>query len=121
LLVQVLVNLVDNAITHTPPAGNVTVGCQSVGSGVRLWVSDTGSGIPDADQERVFDRFYRLEASRARASGGAGLGLAICKAIVEAHGGTIALTSQVGRGTLIELSLPRQNGATVTGRRGIQR
>jgi signal transduction histidine kinase len=116
LLVQVLVNLVDNAITHTPPDGSVTVGCQVVGPDIHLWVSDTGSGIPDADQERVFDRFYRVEASRARANGGTGLGLAICKAIVEAHGGSIALTSQAGKGTRIELSLPRRNGAAPASR-----
>ncbi len=112
LLVQVLVNLVDNAITHTPPAGSVTVGCQPIGSEVRLWVADTGNGIPVADQKRIFDRFYRVEASRARDNGGAGLGLAICKAIVEAHGGTIALTSQVGHGTRVELALPRHNEAS---------
>jgi heavy metal sensor kinase len=111
LLVQVLVNLVDNALAHTPPSGSVTVGCQTADTVVRLWVTDTGSGIPVADQGRVFDRFYRVEASRARVNGGTGLGLAICKAIVEAHGGTIALTSRTGHGTRIELALPRQNGA----------
>lgn len=115
LLVQVLVNLVDNAISHTPPAGDVTVGCKPSGSGVRLWVSDTGSGIPVADQERVFDRFYRVEVSRARSSGGTGLGLAICKAIVEAHGGTIALASRVGQGTRIDLTFPRQHSAMLAG------
>lgn len=110
LLVQVLVNLVDNAITHTPPAGSVTVGCHTAGSLVHLWVSDTGCGIPAADQARVFDRFYRVDVSRARANGGAGLGLAICKAIVEAHHGTLTLSSQVGEGTRVALALPRQNG-----------
>ena len=88
----------------------MTVGCLPAAGEVRLWVSDTGSGIPLADQARIFDRFYRVEAGRARANGGTGLGLAICKAIVDAHGGTIALSSQIGHGTRVELALPRPNG-----------
>jgi heavy metal sensor kinase len=110
LLVQVLVNLIDNALAHTPCSGNVTVGCRSAAAEVQLWVSDTGRGIETADQERVFDRFYRVDPGRARANGGTGLGLAICRAIVEAHSGTIALTSRIGQGTRVEVALPAHNG-----------
>jgi signal transduction histidine kinase len=110
LLVQVLVNLIDNALAHTPCSGNVTVGCRSAAAEVQLWVSDTGRGIEAADQQRVFDRFYRVDPGRARANGGTGLGLAICRAIVEAHSGTIALTSRIGQGTRVEVALPAHNG-----------
>jgi heavy metal sensor kinase len=110
LLFQVLVNLIDNALAHTPRAGTVTVGCRSVAGEVQLWVSDTGRGIQTADQERVFDRFYRVDAGRARVNGGTGLGLAICRAIVEAHGGTIALTSRIEHGTRVVVALPGCNG-----------
>ncbi|MBA2277242.1 MAG: HAMP domain-containing protein [Chloroflexia bacterium] len=106
LLTRALINLVDNALAHTPAGGSVTVGCQVEGATVRLWVADTGGGIDPEHQARVFDRFYRVDAGRARAHGGAGLGLAICKAIAEAHGGTIGLESQVGQGTRVELLLP---------------
>ena len=112
LLVQVLVNLIDNALAHTACSGTVTVGCRSAAAEVQLWVSDTGRGIETGDQERVFDRFYRVDPGRARANGGTGLGLAICRAIVEAHSGTIALTSRVGQGTRVEVALPAHNGIT---------
>ncbi len=110
LLIQVLVNLLDNAFAYTPRSGSVTVGCRSAAAKVQLWVSDTGRGIQTADQERVFDRFYRVDPGRSRANGGTGLGLAICRAIVEAHGGTIALTSRVGHGTRVEVTLPGHDG-----------
>lgn len=106
LLVQVLVNLLDNALAHTPAGERITVGCRAEGDRVRLWVVDTGSGIAPEHRERVFDRFYRVDAGRTRQQGGTGLGLAISKAIVEAHGGTITLASQVGPETRIELVLP---------------
>lgn len=110
LLVQVLVNLIDNALAHTPRSGTVTVGCRSAADEVQLWVSDTGRGIQPADQERVFDRFYRVDPGRSRVSGGTGLGLAICQAIVEAHSGTIALSSRIGHGTRVEVALPGHDG-----------
>jgi heavy metal sensor kinase len=106
LLVQVLVNLVDNALAHTPPGGTVTMGCRPDAAGVRLWVADTGSGIAPEHQARIFDRFYRVDPGRARATGGVGLGLSMCREVVEAHGGTIALSSAVGRGTRVEAILP---------------
>jgi len=106
LLVQVLVNVLDNALAHTPAGGRIAVGCRVAGERVRLWVADTGPGIPSAHQARIFDRFYRVDTGRARQHGGIGLGLAIAKAIAEAHGGTITLTSEAGRGTRVELLLP---------------
>jgi heavy metal sensor kinase len=110
LLVQVLVNLIDNALAHTPRSGTVTVGCRTAAGEVQLWVSDTGPGIQVADQERVFDRFYRVDPGRTRANGGTGLGLAISRAIVEAHSGSIALTSRIEQGTRVEVALPGHDG-----------
>jgi signal transduction histidine kinase len=113
LLVQVLVNLVDNAFAHTPPGGVVTLGCCLRGAAVRLWVADTGSGIASEHQVRVFDRFYRIDSGRARGAGGVGLGLSTCRAIVEAHGGAIALTSGEGQGTRVEAVLPMPSTTTL--------
>lgn len=109
LLIQLLVNLLDNALAHTPTGGRITVGCRTEGDRVHLWVADTGSGIPPEHQSRIFDRFYRVDTGRTRAEGGTGLGLAICKAIAEAHGGTISLASREGKGTRVELTLPRSH------------
>ena len=77
------------------------------GDQVVLTVKDTGIGIPEDVQERVFERFYRVEGSRSKQSGGSGLGLSIVKHIVEQHKGTITLTSRVNEGTSIEVQLPR--------------
>lgn len=108
LVVQVLVNLVDNALRHTGEGGTVSVGCAygDDRQDVRLWVQDSGVGIAPEHQQRIFDRFYRVDSGRTREFGGAGLGLAICKAIAEAHGGEISLTSEPDRGTRVELRLP---------------
>jgi heavy metal sensor kinase len=107
MVVQVLVNLIDNALTHTPAGGHITVGCRAQDETANLSVEDTGAGIASDQQDRVFDRFYRVDTGRDRASGGTGLGLAICKTIAEAHGGTIELTSTIGSGTRVELAIPR--------------
>ncbi len=106
LLMQLLINLVDNALTHTPPGGTVVAGCRPNAGWIHLWVGDSGEGIAAEHQDRVFDRFYRIDASRSRDRGGTGLGLTICRAIAEAHGGMIDLTSRLGSGTRVELVLP---------------
>lgn len=105
-IIQVLVNLMDNALAHTPIGGRVTVGAEERDGSARLWVADTGSGIALEHQERVFERFYRVDAGRTRARGGAGLGLSICRAIVEANGGTIDLRSSPEVGTRVDVTLP---------------
>ena len=106
LLMQLLINLVDNALAHTPAGGTVVAGCRPHDGRIQLWVGDSGEGIAAEHQDRVFDRFYRIDAGRSRDRGGTGLGLAICRAIAEAHGGTIGLTSRLGSGTRVELVLP---------------
>jgi heavy metal sensor kinase len=106
LLGQVLSNLVHNAIEYNRPGGEVRLRLQRVGPHAVLSVSDTGSGIPEADQPQVFERFYRADKARSRARGGTGLGLAICKDIVEAHGGVIDFESKVNEGTTFRVRLP---------------
>ena len=88
-IIQVLVNLTDNALRHAPDGSTIELGCQQDGQDVRFWVADQGPGIPPEHLSRIFDRFYRIDTGRARDEGGAGLGLAISKMIVEAHDGTI--------------------------------
>jgi signal transduction histidine kinase len=105
-VLQVTHNLLDNAIRHTPAGGAVTIGLEAKSAEAVLWVSDTGPGIAEDEQERVFDRFYRPDASRARSSGGAGLGLAIVRSLVEAHGGRVGVTSMVGQGSTFTIALP---------------
>lgn len=106
LLMQLLVNLVDNALAHTPAGGVITLGCRPRDGQALLWVADTGHGIAPEHLPRLFDRFYRVDTGRTRQRGGAGLGLAICEAIAEAHGGRISLTSTPGAGTRVDVVLP---------------
>jgi two-component system sensor histidine kinase BaeS len=106
-LEQVLRNLLSNARRHTPPAGTITVTAARVAGCVRIAVADTGSGIPAEHLPHVFDRFYRADQSRARATGGAGLGLAIARQIVAAHAGLLKAESPgPGRGATFTLDLP---------------
>jgi signal transduction histidine kinase len=106
-LTQVLRNLVRNAVAHTGPGGRVAVVATVRHSWLQIAVSDDGPGIPPEHLERVFERFHRVDESRARERGGTGLGLAIARAIVEAHGGRIRAESRAGAGTTITLELPR--------------
>lgn len=103
---QVVGNLLENAIFHTPPDGNVAVAASNDGPAVTVSVSDSGPGILPEDQPRVFDRFYRVDPSRARSTGGAGLGLTIARQLVEAHGGSIWVDSRPGEGARFSFSLP---------------
>lgn len=105
-LEQVVFNLVGNAIKYTPENGKVTVYVGKIYNEVYFKVTDTGIGIPENDLPRIFERFYRVDKARSREMGGTGLGLAIAKEIVEAHGGTIAITSQVDHGTEITVRIP---------------
>lgn len=105
-LVQVLLNLVRNAITYTPAGGIVSITVQRADAYyLAIQVADTGIGIPPEDLPHVFERFYRTDASRARASGGFGLGLAIVRDLVSAMGGTVAVTSQVDQGSRFIVTL----------------
>jgi signal transduction histidine kinase len=105
-LSQAVINLLSNALKYTRAGGTVSVRVDSRASGTDISVSDTGIGIDPQDLPRVFERFYRADNSRSRATGGAGIGLSIAKAIVEAHGGTISASSQPGRGSEFTISLP---------------
>jgi two-component system phosphate regulon sensor histidine kinase PhoR len=105
-LSQVFVNLIDNAIRHTPSGGLVTVELDANGNDAIMRVRDTGMGIPYRDIPHIFERFYVVDRSRTRESGGAGLGLAIVKGIIDAHGGTVATESMLGSGTLFTVRLP---------------
>jgi signal transduction histidine kinase len=107
-LQRVLFNLIQNAIRHTPPDGSVTVRAESVGGGIEIEVADTGSGIDGEHRTRVFEPFYRADS--ARSDGGAGLGLAVSRAIVEAHGGTIWL-EDAPVGARVRFRLPSEDGA----------
>ena len=104
---RVLYNLVENAIRHSPPAGVIFLEAQEEPESVRVDVVDSGEGIPPADLPRIFDRFYRGEKSRVRGQGGAGLGLAIARGLVEAHGGKIWAQNLPGRGARFSFVLPK--------------
>jgi signal transduction histidine kinase len=106
-LQQVLVNLVDNAIRYSPEGGQVTLALAGEPDAVRISVSDPGLGIPLAEQERVFEKFYRLDTQLTRAGGGTGLGLYITRELVRRMGGTIALDSEPGVGSTFTVKLPR--------------
>ncbi|MEO5826566.1 MAG: ATP-binding protein [Gemmatimonadales bacterium] len=114
---HVLCNLFDNAMRHLGDAGTVRVATTRVDGGVSLDVADTGSGIAPEHLPRIFERFYRVDPSRSRDQGGTGLGLAIVKHMVEAHGGTVAITSTVRAGTTVTAWFPDRPGVTsdVTG------
>ncbi|WP_299756056.1 ATP-binding protein [uncultured Chloroflexus sp.] len=105
-IAQVLGNLISNALRHTPAGGVVHVTVAADPDGIVFSVTDTGPGINPADLPHIFDRFYRADRARTRSSGGAGLGLAIARRLVEAHGGQIWAESELGRGTTVRFRLP---------------
>ncbi|GAB3237799.1 hypothetical protein GCM10027447_37170 [Glycomyces halotolerans] len=104
---QVLVNLLTNARVHTPDGTRIDVTVQSEGTWALLRVADHGPGIPAEHRRRVFDRFYRADPSRSRATGGSGLGLSIVTSIVSGHGGDLRLHSEEGEGTAVEVRIPK--------------
>ena len=105
-LEQALANLTANALRHTPAGGRVTLGAAAAGGGVALTVADTGEGIPPEDLPHVFDRFWRGDRARPHAGGHSGLGLAIARQLVLAHGGAISAASAPGQGTTFTMTLP---------------
>lgn len=106
LLLQLVLNLLDNALKYTPQGGSVEAGWSLEENDAVLRVSDTGPGIAPEHLPRVFDRFYRVDTARARADGGVGLGLSICRWIAEAHGGTIEVENASGEGATFTVRLP---------------
>jgi len=104
----VLRNLLENALKHTPDTGPpVSIAMTALPEQIEIVVEDKGQGIPAAELPRLFEPFYRPDVSRSRKTGGYGLGLSLCKAIMDAHGGTIEIDSTVGEGTRVTASLPR--------------
>ncbi len=109
-LVQVLVNLLSNAIKFSPPGSVVTIATRQSPGYVEIGVIDHGRGIPQSHQESIFEAYRQVEIADGQAKGGTGLGLAICKAIVEAHQGQIGVNSELGKGSVFWLKLPRLTG-----------
>jgi signal transduction histidine kinase len=107
---QVLFNLVENAVRFTPDGGQVTLSARRENGSIEIAVADTGAGIPSEHLPRLFERFYRADPARARGDGGTGIGLAIARSVVEAHGGTIRAESEPGRGSVFTFDLPAANG-----------
>lgn len=105
-LEQVMMNIMSNAIKYTPDGGHITVTAGAEDDTVWMEVADDGIGIPEPEQERIFDRFYRVDKARSRESGGTGLGLSIAREIVNRHNGTICLVPHIGKGTTVRLCLP---------------
>lgn len=115
-LQRVLFNLIQNAIRHTPADGSVTVRAEGSPAGIEVEVADTGHGVDSADRDRVFEAFYRAGPDKARSTPGAGLGLAISRSIIEAHGGRIWLESE-GLGTQVRFILPSSQPISTSVRR----
>jgi len=107
---QVLLNLVDNALRYTPAGGAIHIETDAASDKVHIAVVDTGEGIPPEHLAHIFTRFYRVDKSRSRAAGGSGIGLAIARHLVEAHGGTIACASAPGQGSRFTVTLPAFGG-----------
>jgi signal transduction histidine kinase len=105
-LSQILHNLLDNAIRHTPSGGSVLVNIVETDKSIKVTVSDTGEGIPPEDLPHMFERFYRVDKSRSKATGGSGLGLTIARRLVEAHGGKIEVRSKLGEGSEFTFTIP---------------
>jgi len=103
---QVLDNLISNAIKYSPDGGQITVGGSIVDGQAAVYVRDQGVGLTESEQERIFERFYRVDGALSRRTQGTGLGLYLAKAIVEAHGGKLSVTSQPGQGSTFTFTIP---------------
>jgi two-component system sensor histidine kinase KdpD len=104
LLTQALVNLLDNAIKHSPESTDITISARLDGTWVRIGVSDSGPGVPPGEEERIFDKFHRIEVPEK--GGGTGLGLSIARGIIEAHKGSITASNRSEGGLTVEVALP---------------
>jgi signal transduction histidine kinase len=105
-LKQVLINLIDNAVKYSEPDQTITLSLEQTDHHATIQVGDRGVGIPLQDQSRIFERFYRVDEARARATGGHGLGLAIVKTLVEGMNGSITVRSKPGEGSVFAIVLP---------------
>ncbi|QQK78080.1 cell wall metabolism sensor histidine kinase WalK [Salicibibacter cibarius] len=105
-MTQVLDNIISNALKFSPEGGTITVGAELKENEALIDIQDEGQGIPIKDQHKIFDRFYRVDKARARSLGGTGLGLAIAKEMIDAHQGSVWVSSEPGQGTSIKISLP---------------
>ena len=105
---QCLLNIIGNAVKYTPEHGSVSVDLEENREQIIIRVSDTGIGIPEKDLPFIFDRFYRVDEARARKTGGTGLGLAISQQIIQLHQGNISVTSELGMGTQVSITLPKK-------------
>lgn len=108
MIAQLLRALLDNSMKYTPDGGTVTLGFRQTESASELYVRDSGVGMEQQDCDHIFDRFYRVDAARARATGGMGLGLSIVLAIAQSHGGTARATSEPGKGTTVAVTIPNE-------------
>ena len=104
---RIFINLIDNAIKYTPEGGSTTIGVDHFNKEIRAFVSDTGIGIAEQDSIKVFERFVHIDQGQEILIKGAGLGLSICKSIIEMHGGKIRLESKLGSGSKFSFNLPR--------------
>lgn len=107
LFSEILRNLIENAIKYTPAGGRIALACTETAHHIVITVADNGIGIAQSDLPRIFDRFYRVDKARARASGGNGIGLALVKYLVKLFGGTITVESELGKGTRFTLTFPK--------------
>ena len=112
-LVMAARNLLTNAITFSPPSSRITVGAKADGGVVEITVSDQGIGITLEEQSRVFERFYRVDPARSRATGGTGLGLAIVKNVCENHGGEVSVWSVPGQGSTFTMKFPQMEEESI--------
>ena len=106
LIVQVLINLVNNAVKYTPEDAKITIGAKAEGNMALLWVEDEGQGIPEGTEDKVFDMFYTGVKHSADSRRGIGLGLALCRSIVQAHGGEITVRNVEPHGACFRFTLP---------------
>jgi two-component system sensor histidine kinase SenX3 len=110
MLTTAVRNLIENAIVYSEPGTQVGIGCKLIDGVAEIAVTDSGLGIPESEQERIFERFYRVDPSRSRETGGTGLGLAIVKHVAANHRGEIRLFSQPGVGSTFTIRIPAHKG-----------